>query len=71
MSLASLSLDVGFAELRVLAIRHYSKVNLASKLKHLDTFFFLDSNCHVILFYSAILLKSSIQEVPLWICRWC
>jgi len=70
VSLVSLSLDVGFAELRVLVIRHGSEVNLASELQHLDTFF-LDSDCHVVLFCSAILLKSSIQEVPLWTCRWC
>ena len=40
MSLVSLSLDVGLNELRVLAIRHGSEMNLASEFQHLDTFFF-------------------------------
>ena len=38
MSLASLSLDAGFTELRVLLIRRGFEVNLASELQHLDNF---------------------------------
>ena len=43
-----LSLDAGFAELRVSIIRRGSEVNLASKLQHLDNFQVAD--CCVILF---------------------
>ena len=38
MNLASLSLDTGFVEFRVLAIRRDSEVNLVSELQHLDIF---------------------------------
>ena len=42
MSLASLSLDADFAELRVLVIRRGSEVNLESELQHLDNFHVAD-----------------------------
>jgi len=42
VSLASLSLDAGFTELRVLVIRCGSEVNLASKLQHFDNFQIVD-----------------------------
>ena len=48
MSLASLSLNAGFAELRVSVIRRSSAVNLAFGLQHFDIF--LDSDCFVVLF---------------------
>jgi len=48
VSLASLSLDTGFVELRVLVIRHGSALNLASELQNLDIF--QVSDCRVVLF---------------------
>jgi len=48
VSLASLSLDAGFAELCSLVIRRGSKVNLASELQYLDIF--QVSDCRVVLF---------------------
>ena len=42
MSLASLSLDAGFAELRVLFIRRGSEVNLASEFQQFDNFQVID-----------------------------
>jgi len=38
VSLASLSLDAGFTESRILLIRRGSEMNLASKLQRLDNF---------------------------------
>jgi len=46
VSLASLSLDAGFIELRILIISRF-EVNLASELQHLDI---SDSDCCVVLF---------------------